>query len=146
MPAGMASSMNTLLDATSSEGQQFTETFFKELDSRGIPQSITPTTSIVWNGQPLVGQASFAEICASLPITKHDISGFDVQPFPLGDTNILNMMVNASGSVQFGPDKCNTFAFSTQQVVRRPSLEAPLMLHTMAYRLVHKRTDSTFAT
>lgn len=133
----------SLLDTTVREGQRFSESFFKLLDTRDAPQSITPQTTIVWNGSPLVGRKAFSEMLLASPLTKHEITGLDVHPFPNGDQHALNMIVTLSGRVYYGDHvHDNLFAFSAQIVVRRPDARTPLALQTMAYRLVHKPANT----
>lgn len=133
-----------ILDATAREGQRFSDNFFDVIDKRGSPpQSITPETTIVWNGSPLVGSEAFSEMILASPTTRHEITGLDVHPFPHGDQQAVNMMIMLSGKVSYGGSgQHNMFGFSAQIVARRPQAQAPFILQTMAYRLVHAPADS----
>lgn len=130
--------MHLLFDATSREAAPFAEQILENIDAKLPVPAILPTTEIVWNGTPLLGPEAFAQLIAKSPISKHTLTGLDVQPFPNGGTNIINMLVSISGSVELGDASTNNrFAFSAQLVVRRPQINAPLTVHTMGYRLVH---------
>ncbi|GMM49127.1 hypothetical protein DASB73_000850 [Starmerella bacillaris] len=138
------SSLFSLLDVTVREGKHFSSAFFRAVDSHESPDSVTENTTLVWNGSPLLGSKAFHEMLLASPVTKHDITGFDVQPFPNGDQNAINMIVSLSGRVYYG-DKVpqNLFGFSAQLVVRRIQPNSPLALQTMSYRLIHKPSNAT---
>lgn len=138
--------MYALLDATAREGQRFAEQFFREVDGRTqAPPSVLPDTKVVWNGTPIAGPQGFRDMLAQSPEMQHEVSGLDVQPFPNGDVNSINMLVNTSGRVKIGGtlERDNDFAFSAQLVVRRPQPGSALVLQTVGYRLVHKPPKSS---
>lgn len=136
--------MFTLFDATARESEKFCRAFFQEIDARRAPPSISEGTTIVWNGTPLAGAQTFQEMVTQSPNMSHEVTCLDVHPFPNGDAHALNMIVCTSGKVKLGlTDKENNFAFSAQLVVRRPHAQAPLLLQTMSYRLVHQPTTTT---
>lgn len=134
-----------LLDTTVSEGQKAYEEFFRSVDNRAMaPQGLQPGTKIVWNGTPLAGRDAFMSMLAQTPVTKHEITGFNVHPFPNGNAEALNMMIDTSGRVQFGNERgANIFAFQANFVVRRAGPGAPLMTEQLVYRLVYKPADAT---
>lgn len=137
--------MFTLLDATSRESERFSTSLFKDIDNLTTPTSISPETTIVWNGTPLAGAQAFTEMVRQSPPMKHEVTCLDVHPFPNGDMSAMNMIVSTSGKVRLGTteNSNNNFAFSAQLVVRRPHAQAPLVLQTMAYRLVHEPANTS---
>lgn len=141
------SGLAPLLDVTVSESQKAYEQFFQCIDSRSMPPpALQPNTKIVWNGSPLAGRDAFMSMLAQMPTTKHEITGFNVHPFPNGDANALNMMMDTSGRVQFGNERgANIFAFQATFVLRRAGAGAPLVTEQLVYRLVYKPADATIS-
>lgn len=138
-----------LLDTTVREAENFSQAFFKQVDkNERAPSSIQPNTTIVWNGTPLAGPSAFEQMVKQTPTMVHSLTGLDVQPFPNGDSQAINMNVSVSGSVRFGQkyNKDEDYGFSAQLVVRRLQPGAPLVLQTMSYRLVHKPPKSEIQT
>lgn len=139
----------SLLDTTVREAENFSQEFFKVVDRKeSAPRSIQANTTIVWNGTPLAGPAAFEQMVRHTPRMTHQVSGLDVQPFPNGDSQAINMNVSVSGSVRFGDRYARNedYAFSAQLVIRRLQPRAPLVLQTMSYRLVHKPAQSELET
>lgn len=139
--------MNELLDESAAQSSIFAKEFFTRLDRREPIVALQSSTTVIWNGTALVGADAVGQMLKVMPETDHEIGSLNTHPLPFGDRNALNMMVDVSGRCHMGTERGkNNFGFSAVFVVRRTDAGAPLVAHTMSYRLVHKPVDATIQT
>eukprot|EP00164_Ancoracysta_twista_P002181 GFYU01002879.1.p1 GENE.GFYU01002879.1~~GFYU01002879.1.p1 ORF type:complete len:149 (+),score=36.06 GFYU01002879.1:30-449(+) len=64
---------------------------------------------LVWNGRAEKGIAGIIGFLTKLPPTKHHINSIDGQPTPGFASDVLNIQVSVSGTVQYGSNHAQEF-------------------------------------
>jgi hypothetical protein len=97
-----------VVDVACRAADKFVSTFYKSIDTqRHLLEKLYGQQSILlWNGNPSSGATAIAQFLTSLPISEHEILGYDSQP--IIQKNTLDVLVSVNGVVQFG-DLRNNF-------------------------------------
>ncbi|CAO1632877.1 unnamed protein product [Parajaminaea phylloscopi] len=73
-----------LVEYAAKAAEQFVSLYYSAYDSKNrvglVPTLYLPTSTVVWNGNPIPGAAGVAELMGGLPATKHEVQALDAQP------------------------------------------------------------------
>ncbi|KAK9465210.1 hypothetical protein V1512DRAFT_266581 [Lipomyces arxii] len=121
--------------------EAFKAVYYDALDNRrtSIAELIEPNAPIIYNGNPMVGGAQYAELYAKMPVTAHDVTGFDCHPLmtasPPGQIAIA---LTVSGKVRVGTDRSKGLCGFSESFVLRPQPDGKYRVGSLCYRLIFK--------
>lgn len=86
----------------------------------------------------------FLDMYSSMPPTHHDVTEYNVHPFPLSDANLVNCSLTTSGKVHFGHERAlNHFGFYAAFILRKDHTTNQPYIQSVTYRLNHKPDNAT---
>ncbi|KAK9452424.1 uncharacterized protein V1518DRAFT_411196 [Limtongia smithiae] len=134
------SDITQILDSVAQNAERFIGLYYRTLDTRrnNIASMFEPSAPIVYNGNPVVGGAAYAELYSQMPMTAHEVTGFDCHPLTaLGANGMPSIALTTSGKVRIGNDvKKNLCGFS-ESLILRPQGNGRYLVSTAGYRILY---------
>ncbi|CAO1630120.1 unnamed protein product [Sympodiomycopsis kandeliae] len=105
-----------LLDHASRAAEQFVSLYYSASDSPSrsslLPTLYLPTSTIVWNGNPIQGQGGLKELIDRMPFSHYDVQAADCHPIggnlDAATTQAPSLMLTVSGIVTHHTSKSYT--------------------------------------
>ncbi|KLO20073.1 NTF2-like protein [Schizopora paradoxa] len=110
------------IDIATRGAEQFVEFYYRAYDSddrvESLPKFYRPSSSIVWNGNPIQGNEGVKQLIEGMPRSKHEVQLHDCHPVPNSMPPSLHVVV--AGTVTHGKAAQQTHPTSSKAVDEQP--------------------------